>query len=40
VQHGELWRVQAGPWTRRDDAAAVAERVSAASTFRPIPVLR
>ncbi|MFN7642824.1 MAG: septal ring lytic transglycosylase RlpA family protein [Burkholderiales bacterium] len=40
VQHGELWRVQAGPWTRRDDAAAVAERVGAASAFRPIPVLR
>jgi rare lipoprotein A len=40
VQHGDLWRVQAGPWTRRDDAAAVAERVSAASVFRPIPVLR
>ncbi len=40
VQHGELWRVQAGPWARRDDAAVVAERVSAASVFRPIPVLR
>ncbi len=40
VQHGELWRVQAGPWTRRDEAAAVAERVGAASAFRPIPVIR
>jgi len=40
VQHGDLWRVQAGPWTRRDDASAVAERVSAASAFKPIPVLR
>jgi len=40
VPHGELWRVQAGPWPRRDDAATAAERVSAASAFRPIPVVR
>jgi rare lipoprotein A len=40
VAHGELWRVRAGPWSRRDDAAAAAERVSAASAFKPIPVVR
>lgn len=40
VRHGELWRVQAGPWPRRDDALAAGERVSAASPYRPIPVAR
>jgi rare lipoprotein A len=40
VRHGELWRVQAGPWPRRDDAVAAGERVSAASPYRPIAVAR
>lgn len=40
VQTGEIWRVQVGPWNRRDDAVAVAERIAAAGGARPIPVVR
>jgi rare lipoprotein A len=40
VQAGEIWRVQVGPWNRRDDAVAVAERIAAAGGARPIPVAR
>jgi rare lipoprotein A len=40
VQSGEVWRVQVGPWNRRDDAVAVAERIGAAGGTRPIPVVR
>jgi rare lipoprotein A len=40
VQTGEIWRVQVGPWNRRDDAVAVAERIGASGGARPIPVVR
>jgi rare lipoprotein A len=40
VRSGETWRVQVGPWARRDDALAVAARIASGSTFRPIPVVR
>ncbi len=40
VQTGELWRVQVGPWDRRDDALAVADRIGATGGAKPMPVVR
>jgi rare lipoprotein A len=40
IQLGETWRVQAGPWARRDDAVATAERIVGAGSVKPITVLR
>jgi rare lipoprotein A len=40
IQLGETWRVQAGPWARRDDAMATAERIVGAGSVKPITVLR
>jgi len=40
VQSGDTWRVQVGPWDRRDDAVAVAGRIAATGGARPIPVTR
>ena len=35
-----IWRVQVGPWARRDDALAAAERIVSAGGSRPIAVTR
>jgi rare lipoprotein A len=40
VQLGEGWRVQVGPWTRRDDALAAGERIASRGAVRPIAVVR
>jgi rare lipoprotein A len=40
VVQGDAWRVQAGPWARRDDAVAAGDRVAAASGYRPVAVTR
>jgi rare lipoprotein A len=40
VQGGEVWRVQVGPWTRREDALAAGERIASRGTVRPIAVVR
>jgi rare lipoprotein A len=40
VRSGETWRVQVGPWDRREDAVAVADRIAAAGAPRPVPVAR
>ncbi|RPH64341.1 MAG: septal ring lytic transglycosylase RlpA family protein [Burkholderiales bacterium] len=39
-QEGELYKVQAGPWGRRDQALAAAERIRAATELRPFATLR
>lgn len=36
----EGWRVQAGPWSHRDDARAAAERIGGAAASRPRVVVR
>ncbi len=40
VQSGDTWRVQVGPWDRREDAVAVAERIAASGGTRPVAVVR
>jgi rare lipoprotein A len=40
VRQGERWRVQVGPWIRRDDAIAAGERIAARGSVRPIAVVR
>jgi rare lipoprotein A len=40
VRAGALWRVQAGPWQRRDDAARAAERIGATGGVRPVALVR
>jgi rare lipoprotein A len=40
LHHGGSWRVQVGPWDRRDDALAARERIVAGSAVRPIAVVR
>jgi hypothetical protein len=40
VRAGDLWRVQAGPWQRRDDAALAAERIGATGGVRPVALVR
>jgi rare lipoprotein A len=40
LRQGDTWRVQAGPWTSREDALAVAARIASNGAFRPIPVVR
>ncbi len=40
VPDGGLYKVQAGPWTRREQAAAQAERVRAATGLRAFPAFR
>jgi rare lipoprotein A len=40
LRQGGTWRVQAGPWTSREDALAAAARIASNGVFRPIPVLR
>jgi rare lipoprotein A len=37
---GETWRVQAGPWARRDDAMATADRIAGTGSVKPIAVVR
>ena len=37
---GGLYKVDAGPWTSREDALAAAERIRQSSGFRPFPVAR
>jgi len=39
-QQEAVWRVQVGPWARRDDALAAAERIVSAGGSRPIAVTR
>ncbi|MFO1299483.1 MAG: septal ring lytic transglycosylase RlpA family protein [Burkholderiaceae bacterium] len=39
-QEGALYKVQAGPWSRREDAAAAAGRVRARTDLRPFATLR
>jgi len=40
LRHGDLWRVQAGPWVDREEARNAAERIVAAGSQRPIVVTR
>ena len=40
VAHGALWRVQAGPWSDRDDALEAAGRIAADGAHRPFVVER
>ena len=39
-QEGTLHKVQAGPWPRREQAVAVAERIRAATGLRSFATLR
>lgn len=39
-QEGAMYKVQAGPWSRREDAAAAAGRVRARTDLRPFATLR
>lgn len=39
-QEGALYKVQAGPWPRREDAVAAAGRVRARTELRPFPMPR
>ncbi|MCO5107927.1 MAG: SPOR domain-containing protein, partial [Burkholderiaceae bacterium] len=39
-QDGALYKVQAGPWARREEAAAAAGRVRALTDLRPFATLR
>jgi len=39
-QEGALYKVQAGPWTRREQATATAERIRAATELRPFATFR
>jgi len=39
-QEGALYKVQAGPWTRREHANAAAERIRAATELRPFATFR
>jgi len=39
-REGALYKVQAGPWPRREQALAVAERIRAATELRPFTTLR
>ena len=40
VQSGGSWRVQVGPWDRREDALALADRIAASGGARPHAVAR
>ncbi len=39
-QEGALYKVQAGPWMRREHASAAAERIRAATELRPFATFR
>jgi rare lipoprotein A len=40
VQVGDTWRVLVGPWDRREDAVAVADRIATSGGTRPVAVAR
>ncbi|MCZ7560894.1 MAG: SPOR domain-containing protein [Burkholderiaceae bacterium] len=39
-QEGAMYKVQAGPWSRREDAVAAAGRVRARTELRPFATAR